>query len=633
MAQTYDSDAIEVLKDLEPVKKRPGMYTDVDKPNHLVQEVVDNSVDEAMAGHASKIEIILGNDGFITVSDNGRGMPVSLHPTEKISGVEVILEKLHAGGKFSNKNYDFSGGLHGVGISVVNALSSVVEVFVKREGKTYYIKYNSTLKEGALSVLKEGKVHKSDTGTAVRFKPDPQYFNSINIKTKELMTLLKGKAILCPGLEIHFVDQIKGEDVTFLYETGLQAFIDEQDNIDEAIGGITFIGEGSKEEPPMNVSWGCYFHPENQMQLAFTNLIPTIQGGTHVNAFRQGLFEGLSEYVKLHSINTRKVTFNSADVSKNLNFVVSLKMQDPIFSGQTKEKLSSRTCASFITGQIKDSFSLYLSNNVDMALELVEAVVEAASHRLKKSKSVKRKEIGKRTPLPGKLQDCESNDLSETELFVVEGDSAGGSAQQGRNRTTQAIMPLRGKILNTWEIDALKASESGAVSDIAAAIGVDLGSDDLSDLRYGKICILADADSDGLHIATLFAALMLAHFPALIRAGHLYVAMPPLYRIDVGKKVFYALDDNEKSEILQKIKNDNLRGEVNVQRFKGLGEMNPDQLAETALDPVTRRLVQLTISDEISTQEMFDMLLVKKNSRLREAWISEKGNIRNIVEK
>jgi topoisomerase-4 subunit B len=626
--ERYDSQDLDVLEGLEPVQTRPGMYTDTRFPNHMVQEVVDNSIDEALAGHANLISIILGKDSFVSVSDNGRGIPTSIHPKEKMSGVEVILEKLHAGGKFKNQNYQFSGGLHGVGISVVNALSDVLEVTVKREGKTHAITYHNGKKQSKLQIVKGGTVKKSDTGTTVRFKPNPKYFDSPSIQTAALLRLLSAKAILSPGVRITVDVEDKDKQYDFYYEKGLPEFIDQQLQPEFPIlGNIAFCGKSKKNEPIMEFEWGCFFSEEGyNLQDAYVNLIPTVRGGTHVNAFRQGLFEGMKEYVSLHNLNPKSVAFNGNDLWGLTQYIISLKMQDPSFAGQTKESLSSRECASFVIAAVKDNFSLYLNQHTEQANELWEAVLYAAALRTRQKRKVKRKEIGKINPLPGKLTDCKTRHRDDAELFLVEGDSAGGSAKQARDRDNQAVLPLRGKILNSWELDPERIMDSQEISDIATAIGVDPGSDDLSSLRYGKICILADADSDGLHIATLFIGLMLAHFPILIEKGHIFVAMPPLYRIDIGKKVFYALDDSEKEQTLNRIKKEKLRGEINVQRFKGLGEMNPSQLRETTLDPVTRRLVQLTNSDPAQTHKMFDMLLKKKNAHLRQQWLSENGD-------
>lgn len=624
----YDSQDLDVLEGLEPVQVRPGMYTDTRFPNHLIQEVVDNSIDEALSGFADTVHIILSKDGYITVADNGRGIPTSIHPKEKMSGVEVILEKLHAGGKFKNQNYKFSGGLHGVGISVVNALSDELHVTVKREGQTHEVTYHNGKKQGKLQVVKGGKVNKTDTGTSVRFKPNPKYFDSPHIQIPMLLRLLSAKAVLCPGVRIMVDLEDKDKQHNYYYEHGLPQFIEQQQQADlPTLGGISFCGKSKKDDPIMEFEWGCFFSEDGyNLQESYVNLIPTVRGGTHVNAFRQGLYEGMKEYVNFHNLNPKGVSFNGNDLWGLTQYIASLKMQDPSFSGQIKESLSSRECASFIIATVKDNFSLYLNQNTKQANELWETVLYVAALRTREKRKVKRKEIGKINPLPGKLTDCKTKQRDDAEIFLVEGDSAGGSAKQARDRDTQAVLPLRGKILNSWELEPEKIMDSQEISDIATAIGVDPGSDDLSGLRYGKICILADADSDGLHIATLFIGLMLAHFPILIEKGHIFVAMPPLYRIDVGKKVFYALDDSEKEQTINRIKKEKLRGEINVQRFKGLGEMNPSQLRETTLDPVTRRLVQLTNSNPAQTHKIFDMLLKKKNAHLRQQWLSENGD-------
>ncbi len=625
----YNSDSISVLKGLDAVQKRPGMYTDTEKPNHLAQEVLDNSVDEALSGHADHIIVKLSEDGFVDISDNGRGIPTDIHPEEGIPGAQVILETLHSGGKFENNNYAFSGGLHGVGISVVNALSSVVEVTIKREGKTHLLSYANAVLDKPLTVVKGGKVNKSDTGTRIRFKPDPQYFDTEKIDVPALEKLLLIKSILCPGLRIEFYVEKKGEFAhkEFFYDSGLQAFIEERDDAKDNIGDIIFVGEGKKDEPPMEITWGAFFTSiRGKLQDSYTNLIPTISGGTHVNAFRQGLLDGIREFGEMQNLIPKNITLKTDDIWRNTNYVLSLKMQDPQFASQTKERLSSRNCASFITGQVKDNFSLYLNKHSEQGTLLLEQVLKNASSRIREAKKVVRKEIGKSMRLPGKLADCDTKNRDEAEVFLVEGDSAGGSAKQARNRDNQAILPLRGKILNTWEVDSDTILSSKEIDDISTAIGVDPASSDLSELRYNKICILADADSDGLHIAVLVIALMVKHFPAIVENGHLYVAMPPLYRIDVGKSVFYALDDSEKSDTLEMIENKKLRGKVSVQRFKGLGEMNPPQLRETTLDPVTRRLVRLTSCDPEHVNKVFDMLLMKKNASARQEWLSEHGD-------
>lgn len=620
----YKSDDVEVLKGLAPVQKRPGMYTDTERPNHLAQEVIDNSVDEAISGHADKVVVRLTKDGYLSVEDNGRGMPVDEHSEEKKSGVEVILDTLHAGGKFSGKSYGFSGGLHGVGISVVNALSEDLNVTVKRDGGVYHINYKDGVKTSSLKKI--GTCPKRDRGTTVSFKPNPKYFDNIKFDRQSLFNLLRGKAILCSGLTIEFHDELSDASEVFYYQNGIKEFIDIEADFDEtAVAGFLFEGKHAKED--MEIEWACFWAEEGtSLQHAYVNLIPTVQGGTHVNALKSGLFDGVKEYADFHSNVPRKIVLSKEDVWKNINFVVSLKMRDPKFAGQVKEKLSSRECNPFIVSIIKDALSLYLSQHIENADKLMELFINNASLRQKTSVKVERKKLGKSIALPGKLTDCDNDNRDDCELFVVEGDSAGGSAKGARDRNFQAILPLRGKILNSWEADQSKLNASEEIKNITSAIGVDTNSDDLSGLRYGKICILADADSDGLHIATLFIALFVRHLKAVVEAGHLYVAMPPLYRIDIGKHVFYALDNIEKDRILERAQKDKLRGEISVLRFKGLGEMNPRQLKETTLDPNTRRLVQLRMPDEDETVDAMNMLLVKKRSSDRRKWIESHGD-------
>ena len=626
MTTNYSANEITVLKDLEPVQLRPGMYTDTTRPNHLAQEVIDNSVDEALAGFATKIEVILHKDQSIEVTDNGRGMPVDIHPVEKISGVEVIMSKLHAGGKFSNKNYTFSGGLHGVGISVVNALSERVDVTVKRNGEVYKIAFENGQKVEDLTVI--GTCGRRTTGTTVHFKPNPKYFDSEKFSVSRLRHLLRAKAVLCSGLEIKFIDKVNDTEDTWLYQDGLN------DYLMEAVNGLVtlpeqpFIGEfkGEKEA----VSWALLWLPEGGELIgeSYVNLIPTALGGTHVNGLRQGLLDAMREFCEFRNLLPRGVKLTADDLWDRCAYVLSLKMQDPQFAGQTKERLSSRQSAVFIGGVVKDAFSLWLNQNVQTAELLADMAISSAQRRLRAAKKVVRKKLVSGPALPGKLADCSSQDLNLTELFLVEGDSAGGSAKQAREREYQAILPLRGKILNTWEVSPEQVLASQEVHDIAVALGIDPDNDDLSQLRYGKVCILADADSDGLHIATLLCALFLRHFPKLVEQGHVYVAMPPLYRIDLGKEVFYALDESEKDAILDRLKGK--KGKPNVQRFKGLGEMNPMQLRETTMDPNTRRLVQLTFEaqseESQETMETMDMLLAKKRAEDRKNWLQAKGD-------
>ena len=590
MTTNYSAQEITVLKDLEPVQIRPGMYTDTTRPNHLAQEVIDNSVDEALAGFATKVEVILHADQSLEVIDNGRGMPVDIHPTEGVSGVEVILTKLHAGGKFSNKNYEFAGGLHGVGISVVNALSERVDIQVKRNGEVYKIAFENGVKVEELEVI--GTCGRRTTGTTVHFKPNPKYFDSKNFSVSRLRHLLRAKAVLCSGLEIKFVDKVNNTEDVWCYQDGLSDYLTEAVNGFETLPEKPFVGEfkGSTEA----VSWALLWLPEGGELIAesYVNLIPTVQGGTHVNGLRQGLLNAMTEYCEFRNKLPRGVKLTADDIWDRCAYILSLKMQDAQFAGQTKERLSSRQSAVFVSGVLKDAFSLWLNQNVQDADRLAEMAISSAQRRLNAAKKVVRKKLVSGPALPGKLADCASQNLEKTELFLVEGDSAGGSAKQARDREYQAILPLRGKILNTWEVASDQVLGSTEIHDIAVALGIDPDNEDLSQLRYGKVCILADADSDGLHIATLLCALFLRHFPKLVQDGHVYVAMPPLYRIDLGKEVFYALDENEKEAILERLKGK--KGTLNVQRFKGLGEMDPSQLRETTMDPNTRRLVQLT---------------------------------------
>ena len=625
-SKQYQASDIEVLSGLDPVKRRPGMYTDTTRPNHLAQEVIDNSVDEAIAGHASELKVCLYPDDSIEVIDNGRGMPVDIHPEEGIPGVELILTRLHAGGKFNSDNYQFSGGLHGVGVSVVNALSSKVIVEVKREGLVQEIQFSHGDKTVDLAVT--GTVGKRNTGTRIHFWPAPEYFDSPRISLVKIKHVLRAKAVLCPGLKVTLVD-IKGEETVWEYEDGLADYLDSELDVEERFPAELFNGHFKTKEE--QVDWTLCWIPEGDLiQESYVNLIPTIQGGTHVNGLRTGMTEALREFCDIRSLLPRGLKIAPDDVWERVSFVVSVKLLDPQFSGQTKERLSSRSCAPFVSGVAKDTFSLWLNENVTAGEEIAELVIAQAQKRAKTAKKVVRKKITSGPALPGKLADCASQDASLSELFLVEGDSAGGSAKQARTREYQAIMPLRGKILNTWEVDSQQILASQEVHDLAVAIGADPGSDKMDGLRYGKVIILADADSDGLHIATLLAALFLRHFRPLVEAGHIFVAMPPLFRIDVGKKIFYALDESEKTQILKKIETDKMRGKISVMRFKGLGEMNPLQLRESTMNTDTRRLVQLQLDDDESTHEMMDMLLAKKRASDRRSWLEDKGDLADV---
>ncbi len=625
MADQYDASSIEVLSGLDPVRKRPGMYTDTVRPNHLAQEVIDNSVDEAMAGFVRKISVRLFKDGGIEVKDDGRGMPVDIHPDQGIPGVEVILTQLHAGGKFSNENYRFSGGLHGVGVSVVNALSNRLEVEVKRHGKVYEMSFADG--EKVTSLEETGSVGKQNTGTIIRFWPDSQYFDSSKVSIPKLKHILRAKAVLCPGLRVSLEDEVGNEKSEWCYADGLKEYLVDQVGDNEMLPESPFMGKSVSNHEA--VEWAVCWLPEGGESTAesYVNLVPTAQGGTHVNGLRAGLTEAIREFCEFQNLLPRGVKITPEDVWERCNYVLSLKLEEPQFSGQTKERLSSRECVSFISGVVKDAFSLWLNQNPSWGEKIAELAIFSAQKRLRSGKKVVRKKITSGPALPGKLADCSGQDISRSELFLVEGDSAGGSAKQAREREFQAIMPLRGKILNTWEVDSTQVMASQEVHDIAVALGIEPGADDLTNLRYGKICILADADSDGLHIATLLCALFVRHFRKLVMEGHVYVAMPPLYRIDVGKKVFYALDDAEKQGTLDRIAAEKIKGKIGVQRFKGLGEMNPSQLRETTMNPDTRRLIQLTIEHGDNTSEILDLLLAKKRAADRRSWLEGKGNL------
>ena len=627
---SYDAEAIEVLSGLDPVRKRPGMYTDTSNPNHLIQEVLDNSVDEALSGHCSNIKITLQKDGSIKVTDNGRGMPVDIHPEHKVSGVELILCKLHAGAKFSGDDYNFSGGLHGVGVSVVNALSENLEVRVKRDSKEHQIIFSNGDK---VSELKEiGEVGLRNTGTSITFKPNPDYFENIEIQVKALKHLLKAKAVLCPGLTIEFNNEKKSNDKEkWYFEDGLKSYLVESAEGSELVleESITCSKQGDVQELEFVINWSQR-PPKNKLDETYVNLIPTVQGGSHLNGFKSGLLDSIKEFCDYRNLLPKGLKINADDVINNAIFIVSSKLQNPQFAGQTKERLDSKDHMSFVSNTTKDTFSIWLNTHTEEGEKIAELAIISAQMRAKVSNIVERKKTFKGPALPGKLSDCNSQDLNETEIFLVEGDSAGGSAKQARERSFQAIMPLRGKILNTWDLESSEIIKSQEIKNLSTAIGVLPGNSDISSLRYGKICILADADSDGLHIATLLCALFLRHYKSLVQEGRIYISMPPLYRIDCGKDVLYALDDAQREEIVASFKGKKGKPKINIQRFKGLGEMNPSQLRETVMDPATRQLVQLSISSSDNANSMMDLLLSKKNASARKEWLEKKGSLAKI---
>ena len=627
--KAYDSKAIEVLLGLDPVKKRPGMYTDTSCPNHLIQEVLDNSVDEALSGYCRRIKVNLYKDNSVEVSDNGRGMPVDVHPEHKLTGVELIMCKLHAGAKFSGEDYGFSGGLHGVGVSVVNALSTKLNVKIKRDSKEYEINFSAGDKDNDLKSI--GDVGATNSGTTIRFYPDKQYFETLEINKKSLKHLLKAKAVLCPGLQIDYFDEKKNERIKWIFDEGLSDYLDEFSGCNEKLLDETIILSKTSDDQALDVAVNWTEEASNNLlKETYVNLIPTALGGSHLNGFKSGLLEAIKEFCDYRNLIPKGIKINSDDILANCIFVISSKLKNPQFAGQTKERLDSKDHMSFVSSSTKDSLSIWLNQHTEEGEKIADLAIAAAQKRIKSSTKVDRKKTFKGPALPGKLSDCNCDNIEESELFLVEGDSAGGSAKQARDRRFQAIMPLRGKILNTWDLESADIIKSQEIKDLATAIGSLPGDTDISNLRYGKICILADADSDGLHIATLLCALFLRHYKNLVTSGKIFVSMPPLYRIDAAKEVFYALDENEKESIVKKIKKQNSKIKIDIQRFKGLGEMNPSQLRETVMKPESRRLVQLTLSSSDNANSVFDLLLSKKRAPDRKEWLEKKGNLAEI---
>ena len=605
------------------------MYTDTTSPNHLIQEVVDNSIDEALAGHCSSIKVTLAKDGIISVGDDGRGMPTDIHPEHKVSGVELIMCKLHAGAKFSGEDYNFSGGLHGVGVSVVNALSQKLLVEIKRSGKQFEMAFEGGDKKSELTEV--GEVGARNSGTIINFLPDPQYFETITVNTDSLKHLLKAKAVLCPGLTIQYADEKKQEKISWTYENGLISYLSESsEGIDLLLEESISCSKLAKDNAlDFVLNWSTQ-PVKNLMSESYVNLIPTAQGGSHLNGFKAGLLDAVKEFCEFRNLIPKGLKITADDVIQHSTFIISSKLTNPQFAGQTKERLDSKDHQGFVSSTTKDVLSIWFNQHTEEGEKLAELAIASAQARTRETKVVDRKKTFQGPALPGKLSDCNSTNLDETELFFVEGDSAGGSAKQSRERKFQAIMPLRGKILNTWDLESSEIIKSIEIKDISTAIGVNPGSPDISSLRYGKVCILADADSDGLHIATLLCALFLRHYKPLVLAGHIYVAMPPLFRIDCAKEVFYALDEEEKDLIVKKLKSKPGKPKIDIQRFKGLGEMNPSQLRETVMDPKTRRLVQLTVTASDNVNSMMDLLLSKKNAGARKEWLEKRGKIVSV---
>ena len=624
--KTYTASDIEILKGIEPVQKRPGMYTDTTNPNHLLQEVIDNCVDESIAGYCNNIDITLNEDESFTVKDDGRGMPVDIHPEYKKSGVEVIMTNLHSGAKFSNKNYKYSGGLHGVGVSVVSALSEYLTVDIERNGDTdvHRITFKNGLVKDKLKTI--SKSTKNSHGTKITFKPNSKYFDNSNIDTARLHKLLEAKSILKPGLALKILDKKNNIKKVYCHKGSLDEYLKSVHESSELIPKQPILIELETDlfEVSSALSWTR--ETDFVIQDSYVNLIPTSDGGTHVNSLKSAVTESVRDFMTSHNIVPKNIKIIPDDVWRNTSYLISLKISDPQFVGQTKNKLQSTSIASKLTSQLKDRLEIWLNNHTEISEEICNIAISNAQSRLS-STSKKTKTISKNVIMPSRLSDCSSKDVLNNELFLVEGDSAGGSAKQARDRNFQAILPLRGKILNTWEVTSSKILESKEVQDISTSIGVQPGNSDISNLRYGKICILADADSDGLHIATLLIALFVKHYPDLVINEHIYVALPPLYRIDYKKDIFYAISEENMNDVFKKNKIKNTDTGVSITRFKGLGEMNPSQLRETTLSPVSRKLLLLSLENKAKDMKILDMMLSKKTSLDRKKWLEKKGNL------
>ena len=648
---TYDESSFRVLKGLEPVRERPGMYTRTDSPAHIIQEVIDNAADEALAGSAKLIAVTVHRDGAVSVADDGRGIPVGLHPEEGVPVVVLAFTRLHAGGKFDkrvgNSAYAFSGGLHGVGVAVTNALSQRIEVEIKRDGKVHQIVFaNGGERIGPLEVV--GECGKRNTGTTVKVWPDAKYFDAPRIPSAELVRLLRSKAVLLPGVEVRLdVEQADGSSTRtqWHYPGGLEQYLGEQAGDSEPVAPL-FTGEkyADSEDESFAIGEGAawvfgWFDPAIPSE-SYVNLIPTVAGGTHEAGLRAGVFDAVKSFIEHHALLPRGLKLQQDDVCNRMSYVLSARLLDPQFQGQVKEKLNSREAVKLVAGMVRDPFEIWLNNHVEAGRAIAELAIRAATARQKSAKKVEKKKSSGVAVLPGKLSDCESEDIDENELFLVEGDSAGGSAKMARNKETQAILPLRGKVQNSWEIGAERLYANNEIHDIAVALGVEAHSagdaPDLSGLRYGKIIIMSDADVDGAHIQTLLLTLFFRHFPHLIEGGHIYVAQPPLYRIDVpaqGKKRparrLYALDEGELTATRDRLAQEGFKPEaIEIGRFKGLGEMNPDQLRETTMDPATRRVLPVHVRAGMleDTQRMFTLLMGKGEASGRRAWMEEKGD-------